>query len=67
MLSKDLMEIYKETAPHIANLKRIKEILSELEGEPREEVVKKLKKHQKEADPTLRTDITIVLRSIAEQ
>ncbi len=67
MSSKSLMEIYEEAAPHLAYLKKVKEIVSALEGKSKNDVIKELKKRRKKANPTLRTDITILLRYIEEQ
>jgi len=67
MLSKRLMDIYKEAAPHIAYLEKVKEIVLRLEGKPKEEIIKTLEEYEKKANPTLRTDIKILLGYIEKE
>lgn len=67
MLSRKLLEIYEEAVPHIVYLEKVKKILLSLEGKPKEDAIKTLKEYGKKADPTLRTDIKILLRYIEKQ
>lgn len=67
MSSESLMELYREVAPHLAYLKKVKEILRELEGTPREKVIHALKEYGEKADPTLKTDIKILLRQMEKR
>jgi ribosomal protein L12E/L44/L45/RPP1/RPP2 len=67
MSSKSLMEIYEEAAPHIAYLQEIKEIVKKLEGKSWEEVIEELREREKRANPTLQTDIKILLKYIEKR
>lgn len=67
MLSRKLLEIYEEAVPYIVYLEKVKKILLSLEGKSKEDAIKTLKEYEKKADPTLRTDIKILLRYIEKQ
>ncbi len=67
MSSRKLLEIYEEAVPHIVYLEKIKKIVLSLEGKSKEEIVNSLKEYGKKANPTLRTDIKILLRYIEKQ
>ena len=67
MLSDDLLKAYREAAPYISHLNKEREILLSLEGRSKDEVMEALREYGKEEDPTLRTDIKILLRYMEKE